>query len=156
MNGPRGYYAYWNNSDKYCMFLLLFRLWKIRQMSKHNKTATDSQIQTSGHQRRFGWREEQNRWRGWRSTEHQAENTLNGRHTQHRDTGNIHTGSVQHVKSLQLCPALWDPLDCSPSAPSPWDSPGKNTWVGHCFLLQGIESVALMSPPSTTWEANFI
>ena len=43
----------------------------------------------------------------------------------------------------QLCPTLCDPMDCSPPGfcvhgiLRPWDSPGKNTGVGHHFLLQG-------------------
>ena len=40
------------------------------------------------------------------------------------------------VKSLQSCPTLCDPIDRSPQAPCPWDSPGKNTGVGCHFLLQ--------------------
>ena len=39
----------------------------------------------------------------------------------------------------QLCPTLWDPMDCSrPGFLCRWDSPGKNTGVGCHFLLQGI------------------
>ena len=38
----------------------------------------------------------------------------------------------------QLCPTLFDSMDCSPSDSSPWDSPGKNTGLGCHFLLQGI------------------
>ena len=39
--------------------------------------------------------------------------------------------------SLQSCPTLCDPIDCSPpGSPRPWDSPGKNTGVGCHFLLQ--------------------
>ena len=36
----------------------------------------------------------------------------------------------------QLCPSLWDPIDCSPPGSSVHrDSPGKNTGVGcHAFL----------------------
>ena len=40
------------------------------------------------------------------------------------------------AKSLQSCPTLCNPIDGSPQAPSPWDSPGKNTGVGCHFLLQ--------------------
>ena len=40
-----------------------------------------------------------------------------------------------HAKSLQSCLTLCDPVD---RLPWPWDSPGKNTWVGCYFLLQGI------------------
>ena len=36
----------------------------------------------------------------------------------------------------QLCPTLFDPMDCSP--PLFIDSPGKNTGVGCHALLQGI------------------
>ena len=38
------------------------------------------------------------------------------------------------AKSLQSCPAVWDPMDCS----LPWDSSGKSTGVGCHALLQGI------------------
>ena len=40
------------------------------------------------------------------------------------------------AKSFQSCPTLCDPIDGSPQAPRPWDSPGKNTGVGCHFLLQ--------------------
>ena len=40
------------------------------------------------------------------------------------------------AKSLQLCPTLCDPIDCSPPGSHPWDSPGKHTGVGCHFLLQ--------------------
>ena len=37
-----------------------------------------------------------------------------------------------------LCPILCDLMDCSPPCSlCPWDSPGKNTGVGHA-LLKGI------------------
>ena len=39
------------------------------------------------------------------------------------------------AKSLQSCPTLCDPINGSPPG-SPWDSPGRNTWVGCHFLLQ--------------------
>ena len=42
------------------------------------------------------------------------------------------------AKSLQFCPTLCDPVDCSPRLLYPRDSPGKNTGLGCCFLLQGI------------------
>ena len=42
-----------------------------------------------------------------------------------------------HAKSLQSCPTLCDPIDCSPPRRlCPWDSPGKNTGVGCHALLQ--------------------
>ena len=40
------------------------------------------------------------------------------------------------AKSLQSCPTLCNPIDGSPQAPRPGDSPGKNTGVGCHFLLQ--------------------
>ena len=44
-----------------------------------------------------------------------------------------------HAKSLQLCPTLCDPMDCSPPASSVHgDSPGEKTGVGCHVLLQGI------------------
>ena len=44
-----------------------------------------------------------------------------------------------HAQSLRSCPALWDPMDCSPTGSSVHgDSPGKNTEVGCHALLQGI------------------
>ena len=44
-----------------------------------------------------------------------------------------------HAKSLQSCPTLCDPMDCSlPSSFVHRDSPGKNTGMGCHVLLQGI------------------
>ena len=44
-----------------------------------------------------------------------------------------------HAKSLQSCPTLCNPTDCSPPGSSVHgDSPGKNTRVGCHALLQGI------------------
>ena len=44
-----------------------------------------------------------------------------------------------NAKSLQSCPTLCNPMDCSPARLlSPWDSPGKDTGVGGHVLLQGI------------------
>ena len=44
-----------------------------------------------------------------------------------------------HATLLQSCPTLCNPVDCSPARLlCPWDSPGKNTGVGCCTLLQGI------------------
>ena len=43
------------------------------------------------------------------------------------------------AKLLQLCPALCDPMDCSPPRVlCRWDFLGKNTGVGCHALLQGI------------------
>ena len=38
------------------------------------------------------------------------------------------------VKVTQSCPTLCDPMELY----NPWDSPGQNTGVGSCSLLQGI------------------
>ena len=44
-----------------------------------------------------------------------------------------------HAESLQSCPTLCDPMDCSPPGSSVHgDSPGKNTGGGCDALLQGI------------------
>ena len=44
-----------------------------------------------------------------------------------------------HAKLLQLCPTLCDPRGCDPQRLlCPWDSPGKNTGIGCCALLQRI------------------
>ena len=71
---------------------------------------------------------------------------------------------LSHFCRVRLC----DPMDCSPPGSSVHgDSPGKNTRVGCCVLLQGIflhpgiEPASLMSSAlaggffatSTTWEA---
>ena len=59
-------------------------------------------------------------------------------HTRSRILVWTHIACV-HAKSLQLCPTLCDPMDCSPSGFSVHgDSPGKNTGVGCHALLQGI------------------
>ena len=43
------------------------------------------------------------------------------------------------VLAAQSCPAVCNPMDCSPPRLlRPWDSPGKNTGVGCHSLLQGI------------------
>ena len=39
--------------------------------------------------------------------------------------------------ATQSCPALCDPVDCSPPGSPSMDSPGKNPGVGCHFLLQG-------------------
>ena len=42
-----------------------------------------------------------------------------------------------YAKSLQSCPTLCNPHRQQPTRlPCPWDSPGNNTGVGCCFLLQ--------------------
>ena len=54
--------------------------------------------------------------------------------------GLLHMSLYIHAKSLQSCPTLCDPVDCSPPTRllCPWDSPGRNTGVGCCVLFQGI------------------
>ena len=43
------------------------------------------------------------------------------------------------LKSLQLCPILCNPMNCSPPvSPVHGDYPGKNTGVGCHALLKGI------------------
>ena len=52
-----------------------------------------------------------------------------------------------HAKSLQLCPVLCDPMDCSPPSSSvQGDSPGKNTGVGCHAFLQGIFPTQGLNP----------
>ena len=47
--------------------------------------------------------------------------------------------SYMCAESLQSCPTLCDPMDCSPPGSSVHgDSPGKNTGVGCHALLWGI------------------
>ena len=43
------------------------------------------------------------------------------------------------AKSLQSCPTLRPQRQQPIRLPHPWDSPGKNTWVGCHFLLQGMK-----------------
>ena len=68
-----------------------------------------------------------------------------------------------HAKSLQSCPILCDPMDCSlPGSSVHVDSPGKNTGVG-CYALpqcifptQGLNRSLLLAgeffTTSGTWE----
>ena len=52
------------------------------------------------------------------------------------------------AKSLQSCPTLCNPMDCSPPGSSiQGDSPGKNTGVGCHALLQGIFLSRGLNPP---------
>ena len=54
-----------------------------------------------------------------------------------------------HVKSLQSCPTLHDPMGCRmPGSICPWDSPGKNTGVCCYDLLQGIFPTQELKPCS--------
>ena len=73
-----------------------------------------------------------------------------------------------HTKSLQSCPTLCNPMDCSsPGSSVHGDSAGKNTGVGCYFLFQAIFptqelNLHLLSPAlagrffttSATWEAQ--
>ena len=52
------------------------------------------------------------------------------------DLATPHLPAAAAAKSLQSCPTLCDPIDGGPPGSPPWDSPGKNTGVGCCFLLQ--------------------
>ena len=44
------------------------------------------------------------------------------------------------VLIAQLCPALYEPMDCSRQASLSTNSLGKNTGVGSHFLLQGVST----------------
>ena len=47
----------------------------------------------------------------------------------------------------QSCPTLCNPIDCSlPGSSVSWKSPGKNTRVGTCSLLQGIFPIQGWNP----------
>ena len=51
------------------------------------------------------------------------------------------------VPVAQLCPILCDSMDCSPLGSSVHgDSPGKNTGVGSCSLLQGFFPTQGLNP----------
>ena len=51
------------------------------------------------------------------------------------------------AESLQSCPTLYDAMDYSPPASSVQrDSPGKNSGVGCCVLLQGIFPTQIANP----------
>ena len=61
--------------------------------------------------------------------------------------------ACMHAKSLQSCPTLCDPVDCSlPGSSVHGDSPGKNGWSGlPCpppgdLPNPGIKPMSLMSP----------
>ena len=63
-----------------------------------------------------------------------------------------------HPRSLQSCPPLCDPMDCSPPGSSVYgDSSGKNTGVGCHFLLQGILTTQGSNPHLLSllhWQAG--
>ena len=51
------------------------------------------------------------------------------------------------VLVTKSCPTLCDPMDYSlPGSSDPWDSPGKNTEVGHHDLLQEIFPIQGSNP----------
>ena len=57
------------------------------------------------------------------------------------------SASKLYAKSLQSCPTLCDPMDCSPPGPSVHgDSPDKNTGVGCHALLQGFFLTQELNP----------
>ena len=64
-----------------------------------------------------------------------------------------------HAKLLQLCPTLFDPINCSPPGFSVHgDSPGKNTGVGCHSLPQGIfstQGLNLCSLHPLHWQAHY-
>ena len=65
---------------------------------------------------------------------------------------------LSYFTYVRLFAALWN---VAPRVLCPWDSPGKNTGVGHYALLPGIEPPCVTSPlltggfitASITWEA---
>ena len=57
--------------------------------------------------------------------------------------------------ATKSCPALCNPMDCSPiRLPHPWDFPGKNTGVGGPFPSQGDLSNPGIEPASLAWQAD--
>ena len=65
-------------------------------------------------------------------------------------------GVCIHAKSLQLCPTLCDPMDCSLPG-FLWDSPGKNTGVSCQALFQGIFVTQGLNPhllPLLHWQGG--
>ena len=50
------------------------------------------------------------------------------------------TAAAAAAKSLQSCPTVQPHRRQPTRLPRPWDSPGKNTGVGCCFLLQSVKS----------------
>ena len=62
------------------------------------------------------------------------------------------------AKLLQSCPTLCDPMDCRPPGSSVQsqsgssDSPGKNTGVCCCALLQGIFPTQGLNLPLLHWQ----
>ena len=53
------------------------------------------------------------------------------------DLPSEYSAAAAAAKSLQSCLTLCDPIRRQPTRlPCPWDSPGKNTGVGCCLLLQ--------------------
>ena len=50
-----------------------------------------------------------------------------------------------YAKSLQLCPTLHDPIDCSPQALCSWNSPGKKLeWVAITSSILVYEMSAIV------------
>ena len=79
------------------------------------------------------------------------------------------TGTHGYAKSLQSCPTLGDPVDCSPQAPLSIGFPRQEHWSGLPFPPSGdlsnpgIQPTSLMSPAlagklfitGATWEADW-
>ena len=67
--------------------------------------------------------------------------------------------AVYCAKSLQSCPALYNPMDCSPTGSSvPGITPDKNTGVGCHVLLQGNlpnSGIKYVSPVSPALAGRF-
>ena len=76
------------------------------------------------------------------SKEAQATHVLTHFHFEKRERT-----ECMHAKSLQSCPTLCMPMDCSPPGFSvDGDSPGKNTGVSCHALLQGIFQTQVSNP----------
>jgi len=61
------------------------------------------------------------------------------------------------VVVVQLLSHVWlfvTPWTVARQAPLPWDSPGKNSWIGCCFLLQGIFPTQGSNPRLLHWQAD--
>ena len=56
-------------------------------------------------------------------------------------TPEVKRSNTNEVKVTQSYPTLCDPMDCSP-----WNSPGQNTGVSCCPLLQGIVPIQRLNP----------
>ena len=82
-------------------------------------------------------------WRAWQTIAHGVTKSWTRLRTEH-----VHT-KVKKVKVLdaQLCPTLWDPVDCSLARLlCPRNSPGKHTRVGnHSFTPSYLSNPGIKS-----------